>query len=92
MCFVNFNGFTVRVNITSNKKCCLVQSEALQQKTEEAQQLRERVTSLELSMSGSSEEKAQCEVRRPLVSGCACITSARLLSEYKSLVAELKKH
>lgn len=40
----------------------LLQSEALQQKTEESQQLREKVTSLELSVSGGSDEKAQCEV------------------------------
>jgi hypothetical protein len=40
----------------------VLQTEALQQKTEEAQKMREKVMALELTISSGAEEKGQCEV------------------------------
>jgi hypothetical protein len=40
----------------------MLQTEALQQKSEEAQQMREKVMALELSISSGTEEKGQYEV------------------------------
>lgn len=40
----------------------ILQAEALQQKTEEAQQMREKVMALELTISSGAEEKGQYEV------------------------------
>lgn len=51
------------VEIPSLLSCYLFQLNALQQKTEECEQLREKVASLELMIGNSSEEKAQCEVK-----------------------------
>lgn len=39
-----------------------LQTEALQQKTDEAQHIREKVVSMELSLHNTSEEKGQYEV------------------------------
>jgi hypothetical protein len=47
--------------------CHILQTEALQQKTEEAQQMREKVMALELTISSGAEEKGQYEVRRALL-------------------------
>jgi prefoldin subunit 5 len=40
----------------------MLQAEALQQKTEEARQMREKVMALEITISSGAEEKGQCEV------------------------------
>jgi hypothetical protein len=45
----------------------MLQTGALQQKTEEAQQLREKVMALELAISSGAEEKGQYEVLTLLI-------------------------
>jgi hypothetical protein len=45
----------------------MIQTEALQQKTEETQQLREKVMALELTISSGTEEKGQYEVLTLLI-------------------------
>jgi hypothetical protein len=45
----------------------MLQTEALQQKTEEAQQMREKVMALELTVSSGAEEKGQYEVTGLLI-------------------------